>query len=184
MNTHGVDGVGVEQFDSGPWRDGKLLVYGDPSGLPRRCMRCNGPTDRLEHARLRWQPRGRGPGVILAFEALSAMDMLSRTRTVDLWLPRCEWCKPWVNARVVSTVFGLAAATLGVGSLCTSLKGSDPWPFFRCLIAAGVCFVVAIVAATWPREARVVDVRHPFVWLAGFSPEYLAALPPYTGRHE
>ena len=103
--------------------------------------------------------------------------MLLRTETVSLRLPRCERCRPLVNPRVISTLSGVVAGGLAVGALFTNFNGNRMGPFVWCL---GAAFVVAIVAAVWPREARVVRVDRPFVWLAGFSPEYLATLPPYS----
>ena len=135
-------------------------------------MRCGRPRATRHSVALRWQPKGRSRGVV------GAIDVIARTRTFRLEVPRCQACEPAVSARTLSTVLGIVGAVLLAGSLvwvCVNQVAA----MFVTMGVAGVVLAGAVVAATWRHEARVIRAAGSYVWLAGFSPEFLAKLPPY-----
>ena len=109
---------------------------------------------------------------------IGAIDVIARTRTFRLEIPRCRACEPAVSARTLSTGLGILGGVLLAGSLAWVCVNQVPAMFITMGVAA-VVLTGAIIAATWRHEARVIRADGSYIWLAGFSPEFLAKLPPY-----
>lgn len=166
---------------TGPWRDGSMLVVRRDSTMPTRCMRCNAPTDCLNHVTLHWHPRHGKRGIGIR----AGLDLLAESQSFPLCYGYCDAHRPFIGAHLASNLLGLLAGGLLVLGLLTTMAIKPGWPMVLIFLAAGIALLLAIGASLWPREARIVRISSGgTAYISGFDDLYLASLPELPAGFE
>lgn len=161
---------GAVEARGGVWRLGPVLVAERSARLPRWCLHCGRPTERVLRRTLSWYP-----GMLLVSLLPSTLVSLAGPlfdRRAVFELPLCRRHVWWGRAKFA---LGLLLCVAGFVAVFQAMVAAS-WP--AAALAAGL-FAVGIFLLAWnsaPVVTVKIDERH--VWLGGISPVYLERLPP------
>jgi hypothetical protein len=150
------------------------------AALPDVCVKSNQPA---QGRRLRRSLSWHHPAVFLAILAglliyVILALVLRKTATIHIGLS-----DEWFARRRRAIIFGWLSVLAGLGMMFVGFALVDRHDEFGWLILAGlfVSFVAAIVGVMRARMVAPIRITDEYVWLKGVHPDYLDALPRYTG---
>lgn len=170
--------VAVPDEGEGLWRDGGLLVMDKTASLPERCVVCNAPASgRPLRRRLAWH----APGwyLLVLFNLLVyAIAALVVRKKADIRVGLCEAHRArrrtWM---AVAWLLTLAAVILpfllAIISADAGLVGM--------LLILPLILIAGLIGILGTRVVYARRIDSTFAWIGGVSPEFLAALPEWTG---
>jgi hypothetical protein len=155
------------------WRSGASLVTLSGAALPVRCVKCAGPvTGRHIPRNLYWHQ----PWVyVLIFVSLPVYIIVSLIvrKKAKLAIPICEEHR---TKRYVAILVGWLLAVLGlVGFVAAIVRENGVW------LCVGLALVLAslILALSKGTLVTAKKIDGEYVWVSGFSKEYLESLPEF-----
>lgn len=170
--------VGVQRA-GGVWRDGKLLVMSKNAELPARCVKTNEPTDRRLKRSLYWHDPLLYLLILAGVLVYAIVAMIVRkTATVNVGLS---------PQRIARRRWGIAIGWLsffvGVVLVIVGISNSTPKNSMAILVLVGLLggLIGIIVGAVLAQVVTAAKITDDYVWLKGVHPDYLAALPAWSG---
>ena len=149
----------------GVWREGKMLRMARGATLPKRCIRCNAPTEARIRRELSWSKP--------VFLLLPFIVTLGYKATIEMGYCEMHQRKRWqaiaTGGILVLVGFGLMGGTFAFRT-----------PKFELFIVGIAVFLAGLLYGMFASNfitAKKIDER--YIWLDTISPEYLADLPPW-----
>ena len=164
----------ADEPESGPWRDGELLVIHNGAAPPDRCVICNAPA---EGQRLKLSMRWLAPFHLLGV----AIPIVERRATIKVGI--CPWHR-WRRRRAIAASWLIATLSLISMFSWHYVIDVHGGRWFATLLYA-TCGITLIAAVTCEAifsapPVKPQKIEGSCVWLKRVHPEYLAQLPPFT----
>lgn len=172
----------MEAPGRGVFASGRYLVVRYGAVLPRRCVCCNAPGVWSQRLAYSWHPTW----LILTLACtplalVLAAYLFSRTAQLDLVL--CERHVQWRRRRMTLAVVWITGGALVLLLGLFGLGSGLPFPLGIVVVTAGL--VSLLMGPLFAQRASSVLIARRMTdevaVMRGVHPEYLAALPPWTG---
>ena len=156
---------GADQPVNSGWRDSNLLVIGENTALPQRCLRCNSST--------------------LVAPRKLRINHYSKSNLLTYFVGYLEWkeftirlplCLRHNLSRWGSIVLGISMIFLGIA---VAVAGFGYNQVVLCYIGLALVMAGFVTTALKGHPISVSRSKTPFVWLRGIDQNYLAPLPPW-----
>jgi GYF domain 2 len=167
---------GVSTMPAGSFRRaGRNLVCSVQATLPKRCVKCNTPTETKQIKRtLYWHSPFFFFLIVLNILIFAIVAMIVRKRAVA-FVSICPQHRK-MRRNAILTSWALVIGSIVV--LITSAGYQSGW----IAAAGGVLFIVGITyGIVRGRLVSAKKIDKEFLWLSGCGPEFLAAFPDWTG---
>jgi hypothetical protein len=160
--------------NSGVWRSGSNLVLSFDAVLPLRCVKCNAFTTGRLTRKYSWHHPALYLILLVALLVYLIVAAILRKRaTIEVGL--CEDHQAKRKYAILTTVL---LVLLGLGGFALAIAIEDGTPAFIgfLLLVTSLIFGLFATRVGYPTK---IDER--FVWLKGFSKDYLETFPSWPG---
>ena len=166
----------------GVFRRGRELIMHKHTQLPARCIKSNEPVDHWLNRSLSWHPRIVYALIVLGILPYALVALITQKKA-KIRVPMSTAVVKRRRQKILAAwLFALAGIGTVVAAIINAKKGNEATIGWLLIAGFTTTIVAAIYGVIASNPIKVMKINDSHIWLRGFHPDYLDALPEWPGN--